>query len=405
MAIFNMVAWGSWGWLIVPIDTVTNLDCIEEQGKATLTWTDPNDAVYNWVTLVSWTKSILVRKVGSIPTSTTDGTVLVTSTTRNEYSTNWFVDTWLSQSTGYYYAVFTVWDNGTVARSVYYYIYNSDYFYIKAEAENSYTFLRKKWTPSDISLETSSDGVSWSDYSMTSTKVLPYKWSRVYFRSKNTNNVFSSSVADNYWFRWGWKIGAYGNISYLLNRNKTNTAPDYCFNNLFNTQYYNLVKVDLELPWTSIWAFSFLHFLQFNKDLKSAKIKCNATTLWQNCFDWFFQGCSNLEDLDIKLPATTVAYGCYEFMFASCTKLTKLVKLPATTLNTYCYLQMYKWCSLIKLSSTKTWEYQTAYRIPTSWTWSWGSNQTKDMFTDTGWTFTWTPSLNTTYYTSNEVIW
>lgn len=405
MAIFNMVGGGSWGWLIVPIDAVTDLDCIEEQWKATLTWTDPNDAVYNWVTLVSWTKSILVRKVGSVPTSTTDGTVLVTSTTRNEYSTNWYVDSWLSQSTGYYYAVFTVWDNGTVARSVYYYIYNSDYFYIKAEAENSSTFLQKIWTPNDVSLETSLDGVSWSDYSMTSTKVLPYKWSRVYFRSKNTNNVFSSSVADNYWFRWGWKIGAYGNISYLLNRNKTNTAPDYCFNNLFNTQHYNLVKVDLELPWTSIWAFSFLHFLQFNKDLKSAKIKCNATTLWQNCFEWFFQRCSNLEDLDIKLPATTVAYGCYEFMFASCTKLTKLVKLPATTLNTSCYLQMYKWCSLIKLSSTKTWEYQTAYRIPTSWTWSWGSNQTKDMFTDTGWTFTWTPSLNTTYYTSNEVIW
>lgn len=405
MSIFNMVWGGSWGWLIVPIDTVTDLDCIEEQWKATLTWTDPNDAVYNWVTLVSWTKSILVRKVGSVPTSTTDGTVLVTSTTRNEYSTNWYVDSWLSQSTGYYYAVFTVWDNGTVARSVYYYIYNSDYFYIKAEAENSSTFLQKIWTPSDISLETSSDGVSWSDYSMTSSKVLPYKWSRVYFRNKNTNNVFSTNGSNCYKFRYNWKIGAYGNISYLLNRNKTDIAPSNCFVSLFDAQYYNLVKVDLELPWTSIESYSFYRFLSNNYDLKSAKIKCNATTIWQGCFGYIFRWCKNLEDLDIKLPATTVAYGCYQNMFDGCTKLTKLVKLPATTLASYCYQGMYNWCSLIKLSTTQTWAYQTAYRIPTSGTWNWGSNQTKDMFTNTGWTFTWTPSINTTYYTSNEVIW
>jgi diadenylate cyclase len=57
------------------------------------------------------------------------------------------------------------------------------------------------------------------------------------------------------------------------------------------------------------------------------------------------------------------------------------------------------------LSKTKTGEYTTAYRIPTSGTGTLKyNNLANDMFTDTGGTFTGTPNINTTYYTSNKVV-
>jgi hypothetical protein len=65
---------------------------------------------------------------------------------------------------------------------------------------------------------------------------------------------------------------------------------------------------------------------------------------------------------------------------------------------------MFQSCSKIKLSTTNTWEYQTAYRIPTSWTGTTGTNSLANMFYRTWWTRTGTPSANTTYYTSNTVV-
>lgn len=100
----------------------------------------------------------------------------------------------------------------------------------------------------------------------------------------------------------------------------------------------------------------------------------------------------------------TMADYCYRTMFYGCTSLTTDPELPATTLAAYCYYQMFYGCSLIKLSTTQTGEYQTAYRIPKSGTGTTFTNALTDMFTDTGGTFTGTPSINTTYYTSNTVV-
>ena len=102
----------------------------------------------------------------------------------------------------------------------------------------------------------------------------------------------------------------------------------------------------------------------------------------------------------------TMARYCYFSMFSNCTSLTTAPALPATTLDSWCYGNMFQGCSLIKLSTTQTGEYQTPYRIPTSGT---GIGATdngalQNMFTNTGGTFTGTPEINTTYYTSNTVV-
>ena len=91
-------------------------------------------------------------------------------------------------------------------------------------------------------------------------------------------------------------------------------------------------------------------------------------------------------------------------MFKWCSNLITLPRLYIIS-HKYggCYNMFYN-CSKIKISSSMTWDYQTLYRLPPNWTWSaWGDAFT-GMFSWTWWTFTWTPSINTTYYTSNIVV-
>lgn len=131
----------------------------------------------------------------------------------------------------------------------------------------------------------------------------------------------------------------------------------------------------------------------------------NHPTMADYCYAYMFQGCTSLTSIP-ALPATTLATGCYNSMFADCTSLTSIPALPATTLVDLCYVYMFAGCTNIKLSTTQTGEYQTAYRIPTSGTGIDMSSAEKltEMFVSTGGTFDGTPFINTTYYTSNTVV-
>ena len=99
-----------------------------------------------------------------------------------------------------------------------------------------------------------------------------------------------------------------------------------------------------------------------------------------------------------------MARSCYGYMFSGCASLTTAPELPATTLTAGCYYSIFNGCAKIKLSTTQTGEYQTAYRIPTSGTGTTATDALMNMFTNTGGTFTGTPTINTTYYTSNTVV-
>ena len=129
----------------------------------------------------------------------------------------------------------------------------------------------------------------------------------------------------------------------------------------------------------------------------------NHPPMGSYCFAYLFDYFYNLVNLP-ELPATTLSEGCYASMFHNCPNLTTVPKLPATELAMGCYQDMFKDCTSIKVSSTQSGEYQTVYRIPTSGTGTEGTNSLSEMFTGTGGTFTGTPTINTTYYTSNTVV-
>ena len=172
-----------------------------------------------------------------------------------------------------------------------------------------------------------------------------------------------------------WSIAASWDINYLLNKNSTDTLEyNYC--------YYYL-------------------FMQCTS-LTSAP-ELTATMLTQNCYQFMFYWCTALTTPP-QLVATTLANYCYAQMFRECTNLTTLPKIIAITLNNYCCQLMFYWCSKIKISQAQTWIYQTPYRIPDTWTWTAWTNALDRMFSSTWWTFKSTPTINTTYYTSNTVI-
>ena len=117
-----------------------------------------------------------------------------------------------------------------------------------------------------------------------------------------------------------------------------------------------------------------------------------------NCYLYMFLECTRLTTAP-ALPATTLANNCYNSMFYGCTSLTQAPALPATTLAEDCYGYMFKGCTSLKISTTQSSEYPTAWRIPSSGTISSTlSGWNALMLKGTGGTFTSNPSINTTYY-------
>ena len=188
------------------------------------------------------------------------------------------------------------------------------------------------------------------------------------------------------------------------------TAPALPATTLANLCYYNMfygctaLTPAPALPANTL-AMSCYEYMFYGCTALTETPELHATTLANYCYTNMFYGCKALTTAP-ALPATTLADHCYEYMFGGCTSLTTAPQLPATTLDSGCYFGMFQNCAKIKLSTTKTGEYQTAYRIPKSGTGTTTTDALSYMFNNTGGTFTGTPSINTTYYlsTSNTVV-
>lgn len=229
----------------------------------------------------------------------------------------------------------------------------TDYLCLTANTAGSTVQLNKTWSPTTVTLETSTDGSTRTTYTIWNTITLSNIWDKVYWRNTSeTTTGFSSGSNNCYVFALTWSINASGDVTSLINKN------------------------------------------------------CTDTLTWNGCFYRLFYNSSSNTVLKTapSLPATTITTYCYYEMFRYCSNLEQLPKLPALTLAKYCYNNMFRDCSKIKVSSSQTGEYQTEYRIPTTWTGTTASYAVNNMFTGTWWTFIWAPTINTTYYTSNTLV-
>ena len=118
----NMMPSGS--TLQIPLDACTNFSGKAGNAQVTLTWTDPKDkyatpegeTAQDPDQLVSvWDHTVLVRKTGSQPAGPNDGTVVVSSSVRNQYQSTGYTDTGLTNDTTYYYGVFAYNKDGVAS--------------------------------------------------------------------------------------------------------------------------------------------------------------------------------------------------------------------------------------------------------------------------------------------------
>lgn len=222
----------------------------------------------------------------------------------------------------------------------------------------------------DGTMEYSLDAKTWYTWSGSAVS-----GTKVYVRGAgNTKTTYAGSSA-TYWTITGSNVSCIGNIETLLDYTTVAagghpTMAEYCYTSIFMGCSALVTPPDLR-----------------------------ATTLTNYCYQGMFAHCPNLTTAP-KLPATTVGDGSYSSMFLNCTSLTTVPALPATKLPSSGYAGMFYGCTSIKLSTIQTNEYTKEYRIPTSGT---GENMsvyssTANMFTNTGGTFTGTPTINTAYY-------
>ena len=106
MPILNMIAQGSGGgWWGSNVWEPTNLSAVVASASSIdITWTDNG---LQAIPPSTFQKSVLVRKVGSAPTTPSDWTTVVTETVMNTYQSSTYSDTWLTEWTTYYYQVFS----------------------------------------------------------------------------------------------------------------------------------------------------------------------------------------------------------------------------------------------------------------------------------------------------------
>ena len=110
--------------LQIPLDAPAGFTAEAGNAQVTLTWTDPKDkyatpegeTAQDPDQLVSvWDHTVLVRKTGSQPAGPNDGTVVVSSSVRNQYQSTGYTDTGLTNDTTYYYGVFAYNKDGVAS--------------------------------------------------------------------------------------------------------------------------------------------------------------------------------------------------------------------------------------------------------------------------------------------------
>ena len=256
----------------------------------------------------------------------------------------------------------------------------------------------------DGTLEYSTDTTTWNTWDGTE---ISSSGNNLYLRG--TGNTVITGSSSNYRLVFtgtdSLKVACKGNIENLLDyqtveSEKHPSMADYCYACMF--QACTSLTTAPELPATTLSKNCYQQMFYGCTNLITAP-ELPATTLTEKCYRTMFANCTSLTRAP-SLPATTLDMYCYSYMFNNCTSLATLPALPATTTRDNCYSYMFQNCTKIKLSATQTGEYQTEYRIPTTGTGTLAAFALSNMFASTGGTFTGTPQIDTTYYTSNTVV-
>ena len=227
-------------------------------------------------------------------------------------------------------------------------------FYVQdlSGSENTVQITKYSSYAPTITIEKSTDGITWETMGTTSSPVsatIPAN-GKLYLRCNTVSwgSTFSNRYSGNQIKATGsHKVG--GNImSLLYGANFTGdetvfpSGSSKTFYLLFQYDTYLMDASELLLP--SVVMNAYCYGSLFSNTSITTPPALPATTLADSCYGGMFQSCKSLTTSP-ALPATTLAQGCYQYMFAMCTSLTTAPVLPATILVNSCYGSMFKGCA------------------------------------------------------------
>ena len=200
-----------------------------------------------------------------------------------------------------------------------------DYLCFTANTASSTVKLKKSYSPTEVTLQTSTDGTTWSDYTIGTDITLANAGDKVYFRNASEDVTGIITDSRNYYnFVMSGSITASGNVMSLIDKSCQATAitTDGCFRRLF-----------------------------YNCEALTSAPELPAKTLFSSCYTQMFYNCSNLTTAP-ELPATTLEYSCYNQMFWKCSSLNDIkIALPAWVPDNN-YNRTYYWVKDIKSTGT-----------------------------------------------------
>lgn len=261
----------------------------------------------------------------------------------------------------------------------------------------------KKW---DGALYYSTDKTTWTEWDGTTT--INSVNNKIYLRGAN-NTKMGATSSKYYFVINGQNVECDGNIETLLDYETVLSGyhPEMAqsaFQYLFKG-CSALTKAPT-LPALNLSSQCYYGMFSGCTNLTSAP-DLPAKIIPQSAYNEMFKNCSALVDIPSLSHITTFSgVLCMNAMFSGCTSLQKLPIINVKTLTSDSLYALFASCSLIKISETQTGEYVNEYRIPATGTGT-GEGTTAgvgSMFYGTGGTFTGTPTLNTTYYTSNTIV-
>ena len=196
----------------------------------------------------------------------------------------------------------------------------------------------------EVSLETSTDGISWATYKVDSTITLTNVGDKVMFRGTNARYATGTSAYHN--FSLVGDCYVYGNIMSLINATgyATTTSLGHSENNQYTLAclfencegLYNHSDMTIDLPATGLTKYCYQQMFYGCTNLTMAPElptgKDPADDLKEGCYQGMFQNCTSLEESP-ELPAKALVSNCYDYMFSGCTSLSYVTCLATSGIN------------------------------------------------------------------------
>ena len=203
--------------------------------------------------------------------------------------------------------------------------------------------LNKVGSPTQISLQYSTDGTNWQNYTVGDQISLS---NNQFVSFSGANEKFSLTNAHYYNFASTGEgtLLLSGDVMSLVSG--TSIEYPYAFCKLFlgNDRIVDASNMTLSAENISKWCYA--NMFKDCTNLSAAPSTLPACTLKQWCYEGMFAGCSNLTAAP-SLPATTLAKYCYYAMFYNCKRLCTAPFLGATTLAEFCYDSMFYGCTCL----------------------------------------------------------